>query len=87
MNLKQFLNPDRRKIVVFIIFFIGFILFSHIFTSVSTATDTTTGGYANYSSILTLAPHFILYLFLFSYLLSCLIVWIYDNFKKVKKKK
>lgn len=87
MNIKQFLKPDWKKIVVFLIIFIVLILFSHIFTSVSTATDTTTGGYYTPSSILTIAPHFIIYLLLISYFLSCLIFWIYDKFKSVKVKK
>lgn len=84
MTIKQFLKPDWRKIAITVIIFIVLILFSHIFTGVSTAIDTATGGYYTTSSILTTAPHFIIFLFLISYLLSCFIVWIFD---KVKKKK
>jgi len=92
MMLKQFLKPDKRKIIVFIVLlFLGFLTF---FSYISLWA----GPYDLFFLFL-LFCLFILYPFIFilgivdsiltpiilsliyQYLLSCLMVWIYDKVK------
>ena len=103
MTLKQFLKPDWRKIVLFVILFILSLLISYPGFCV----DGTNFGYCEeihgfpLSAYTTFGeqdvvpPEKLEYIryenifgfifnLIFWYLLSCLIVWIYD---KVKKKK
>jgi len=120
MNIKQFLKPDRRKAVIFIIIFL--LIFLHnILSSGPTAAcasmtceqinlpwrpcpvcSITTSDYINgifYYSIFsvhliersfTKPPDFIISIllsaiqFFYWYLISCLIVWIYDKSRKRK---
>jgi len=99
MNFKQFLKPDWRKIVIFIIIFI-FFSFAPIWITIHCYTwecgpGPTTSSFFN--SLESMANkeffdfgYFNPWISIFfgsiaiSYLLSCLIAWIYD---KVKKKK
>jgi Sec-independent protein secretion pathway component TatC len=90
MNLKQFLKPDWRKIAVFVIlsiilfitpwpepgccdfpYYQGFLLPVYF-----------QGGFAGFPKTF-IPTNFVIDVIIW-YLLSCLIVWIYD---KVKKKK
>jgi hypothetical protein len=107
MNFKQFLKPDRRKIVIFviinIILLIPLISFSCIFCQATAPVDILmkcgndhynlpweTSVYCGkpykLTSILIAIyyPSIFIATLIITYLLSCLIVWIYD---KVKKKK
>ena len=108
MTLKQFLKPDWRKIVVFLILFFGFTSFLNYASDlyydiyVSPYVGVALYNYVpllGYPSFYFERCHFesgCVYQFDFLnlllnitlwYLLSCLIVWIYDKyFKKVKKK-
>jgi len=91
MNLKQFLKPDFRKIVIFIIFVILSVIipFRYIL-----GPWVDTGPIFNYESIVcgeepfSCSPQIFLPYMIFNlaffYLLSCFIVWIYDKFRKRK---
>jgi phosphatidylserine synthase len=97
MNWKKFLKPDWRKIVIFVILFvIGFITFlisssfgvrvipdsaTEVLIAIFLPTIFITQflGSSNIGFILILTM-------VYWYILSCLIVWIYDRFRKVKKK-
>lgn len=92
MNWKEFLKPDWRKIIAFIILGIFLLLISNqlgycelgiplSFTS-CTYYEYPVGGIRDQFYVFP----FILNL-IFWYLLSYLIVWIYDKVKKEKKKK
>jgi len=100
MNLKQFLKPDWRKIVIFVIIFIllFFIPLFPKFSILPTPVGVEGGTYIDWKSLYselsvgygTLADRInyikipIIINCFVSYLLSCFIVWIYD---KVRKKK
>ena len=86
MTLKQFLKPDWRKIVIFVVLFI----FSSFFLPVPSAISQNymglpfsylKGYYGEYSEFDVVS---LLLDLIFYYLLSCLIVWIYDKFRKGK---
>jgi hypothetical protein len=96
MGLKEFLMPDWRKIVIFVILVIasGFITYLLPFTDVPLSFGfpfpfynfgghTMTGNY--------LAPHFdflfLLIDIIISYLFSCLVAWAYDKLKKKPEEK
>ncbi len=100
MTLKQFLKPDWRKIVIFVILFL-FWLFIILFTSCFHPRITCEEGYESYYETLIIVCSsrcisenlIILYrirdftlgifvYFILPYLISCLIVWIYDKFRK-----
>jgi hypothetical protein len=95
MTLKQFLKPDWRKIVVFITVLIlgGLSLF---IVAVCFSCPIYIGfiGLALFIVLdfifLIFSPSFFFYLgillsIFYWYLLSCLIIWIYSNFKSIKK--
>ena len=84
MTLKQFnsdwrqFKSDSRKIAIFIILFI-LSIYSYVTLIYSI--------YENLDAYLTVLPDLLLLVIIpLDYLLSCLIVWIYDKFRKVKKK-
>lgn len=87
MNWKEFLKPDRRKIVIFVIlsllFSFSFLPFSLFVVGVSTYIGFPLTIY--YFSIRT-GPIFsfenLILDIIVWYLLSCLIIWIYDKVKK-----
>ena len=89
MKLKQFLKPDWRKIVIFAI-----LLFITYIGLYSVGLGTFSFSQLIFFIIIPFAffnlpfsfPVFLLFWFVYQYLLSCLIVWIYDKFRKVKKK-
>lgn len=99
MNWKQFLKPDWKKIVVFILFFslISYIspfLHDYIFPCVYVGPDSCMGEFYGLPLIFgvrLLAVFrldniiFLITDLIFWYLLSCLIVWIYDKFIKKKE--
>jgi hypothetical protein len=111
MTLKQFLKPDWRKIVLFVVLlFIPLPIPIYGPLLLPTPAGITLYGYetlwipfilAIWSQISCLsgsncAPYFgnwivnilfIIFILPFYYLLSCLIVWIYDKFRKNKVKK
>jgi hypothetical protein len=103
MNWKQFLKPDWRKIVIFIVLFILLTPFSIFNVNLSErgfpfsysyylAPEDCRGINGNVRCIIEPMQifnwgYFILDVFIWaiiSYLLSCLIVWIYDKFRKRK---
>lgn len=103
MNLKQFLKPDWRKNVIFIIIFFSLIFAPILPTSAALPTPVgVKGGYVTvpgsiYSEMSygygTLNKR-IIYIevpiiisLIISYLLSCFFVWLYDRFKSIKIKK
>ena len=97
MKWKQFLKPSWKKIIIFIIFSIVFLMFSRrnllpggelineavgfplpfklLYTEAPIA-----GQYVSLMKLL-FAAFFVIDV-IFWYLISCLIVWIYDRFKK-----
>jgi hypothetical protein len=104
MNIRKFLKPDWRKIVVTLIFLILHFLFSS-FSEYSFCASNFAGftcGYFALLGILSLPidfliwftmdwwagywgyyyPIFLILTVFYYYLLSCLIVWIYDKVKK-----
>jgi len=99
MTIKQFLKPDWRKIVVTVIFLIYSVIINIYFYSVdltSTASIMLLLAYflnLPYTILFSqeLIPYqfeficFIIIGFIYQYLLSCLIIWIYDKFRKKKK--
>ena len=111
MNWKEFLKPDWKKIVVFVVLFIISIpipsLFPNLFYNLGKNDfgvrypvfylyGTPFGFYYIPSPVAELTPEgapqpyfdFMGFIgnVIFWYLLSCLIIWIYDKFRKVKKK-
>ncbi len=95
MNWKEFFKPDWRKIVLFIVLFIFGIIISIFSNSCLGCYNVSVGlplGF--YEQIfwprgMEKTNFLMLNLVIdivFCYLFSCLIVWIYDNFRKVKKK-
>ena len=96
MNWKGFLKPDKRKIVVLIIIllFISLdILFGHITGIIGDILlkipfFTLFCPSFGISSIFCLIQNIIAIIIIpiYWYLLSCLIVWIYDKIRKGKKK-
>jgi hypothetical protein len=101
MSWKQFLKPDRRKIIFFIIFsiydvyfyFTGACPMGNIISNCAKIADMFTLIYITpvYLVNLFYPPHdlfsafYLLFLaFAYHYIISCLIVWIYDKYKKRK---
>jgi len=101
MNLKQFLKSDWRKIVVFAILIILEFICLPMPNIIFTDPPTTDYSQWQCISLLSIFPLLfspyegfdttlmriiiIFVSFLITYLLSCLIVWIYDKFRKKKK--
>ena len=96
MKIKQFLKSDWRKIVITIVFFIISIFTAYLYVKLSYPS-----WLMNLDKVLLFPSFFILEIlnlrntpngvlyffnFIFWYLFSCLIIWIYDKFRKVKKK-
>jgi predicted membrane protein len=96
-TLKQFLKPDWRKIVLFVVLIIilpifpqnlcqdtvclipipfSIILAAFINTSIKNGINYFTDPFGNFIIIIIV--------FIIEFLLSCLIVWIYDKFRKKK---
>jgi hypothetical protein len=103
MNLKQFLKPDWRKIVLFAIIFGLLFLFPIIpnYEVFPHPVDVKNfdAGYYVWHSLYSSFPAYenlmaktgyiifaIIIPLIFSYILSCLIFWIYDKFRKPRKK-
>lgn len=88
MNWKEFLKPDLRKIVVFIILFISssFIYFNTDFYflgfPMSFYVRTPCFGLTCPGWIWGFSLQYLLVDLVIWYLVSCLIVWIYDKVKK-----
>lgn len=99
MNIKQFLNPDWRKIVVFAITLVFMFLYVYnCYPPYSSGICEARGFsliYYNYHTVSKMPPEgetSIFYLELIIdlitwYLLSCIIVFIYDKFKCIKTEK
>jgi hypothetical protein len=101
MNIKQFLKPNWRKILLSLILFLSIFyaidfIFSNSFGVLSfivllffisifyvSKNPSNHENYVSPESLIDLIS-FIIISLIISYLLSCLIVWVYD---KVKKKK
>ena len=103
MNWKEFLKPDKRKIMLFLLLYIA-IPYPFVFTFIVKGEDILSVFYIPAGAPITLYTEFmaiisgvnessatildyilfILYLLIpfISYLLSCLIFWIYNNFMK-----
>ena len=98
MNWKQFLKPDWKKIVIFVVFFILMYIWAYNCGDIRSSALCEARGfpliYWNYHTISKMPPKTETNLFYFElivdliiwYLLSCLIAWIYDKLKKPKKK-
>jgi len=100
MNWKGILKPDWRKIVIFVILFILLFFISIFPSSITLPTPVgVKGGFATvwkslyseiffgYGTIIYRINYMkfpIIINFFVSYLLSCLIVWIYDKIRKKK---
>jgi len=95
MNFKQFLKPNWRKIVVFIVLLIVS-YFRVIFTGIASisrgapfpyyireCSDIMIGGYLPPCSSY-INWNYLTFDIISWYLLSCLIIWIYDKIKKEK---
>ena len=93
MNLKQFLKPDWRKIVITIVSIFYVLLVIVSFITGGMFVDCTEEGFRLHPEscgykkplieINDLRVTFIISIVI-SYILSCLIVWIYDKFRKKK---
>jgi len=95
MNIKKFLKPNWRKIVLFIIIFV-LLFYSEIickpmyvkttahydFTGTSKSSEGWLYPCGFLSQIVKDSITYLLLSLLISYFLSCLIVWIYDKVKK-----
>jgi len=86
MNWKQFLKPDWRKVVIFIIFLIIFLPFKSgisigelYWPAIGLPLPIYAENYFIYFGLI--------FDLIFWYIVSLFIVWVYDKFKKVKKKK
>jgi len=96
MTIKQFLKPDWRKFVIFLLFFILTYIWVYDCGDINSSISCEAHGFpmtywSHYtiSKIPLQAENTISYFELIAdliiwYLLSCLVIWIYD---KVKKKK
>jgi len=100
MNWKQFLKPDRRKIVLTMIITIVWILFLRLLVSTmkylcKMCPDVCSENFVNYLIVpipcpccVSLSQVYSNYLWnlilplIISYLLSCLIIWIYEKLRK-----
>ena len=102
MTLKQFLRLDWRKIVVFVVIFIIFSFLPiwitiHCYTWECGPGPTTSSFFGSVESMNNKEffdyGYFTPWIGIFfgsvilGYLLSCLIVWLYDKFRKKKMKK
>jgi membrane protein implicated in regulation of membrane protease activity len=86
MNWKQFLKPDWRKMVLFVIL----LILSLLYEWPCTRSSVCRGLIFSYATKFFLSDNydilwvqFVLNIVIW-YLLSCLIVWIYDKFRKRK---
>ena len=100
MNWNQFLKPDRRKITLTAIFYIIFIFFGLIISSGFMPYVKCPNGYTETFDVFTsriicfredLLPIYGIFLLVLApiiwfYIFSCIIFWIYDNFRKKNKK-
>jgi len=91
VKLKEFFKPDWRKIVIFIILssIFSFYTYNRLYQEVEWFCARV--GYPGCPSLMSMTlENFVWYfplILIISYLLSCLIVWIYDKkFRKVKKR-
>ena len=93
MTLKQFLKPDWRKIVIFVVVSIVFSLYKNIITVYNYERGFPLPfQFCVYDMFPSLAPpwcgvvgHYLIVDIIIWYILSCLIVWIYDKRKKKKR--
>ncbi|OGI12694.1 hypothetical protein A3K64_03930 [Candidatus Micrarchaeota archaeon RBG_16_36_9] len=99
MTFKQFLKPDWRKIVIFVIFLIVSLFFA-FYTDISDNISDIFSpllfvlifpwylflGLISFISLSSVYLFFISFIpvIIYQYLLSCLIVWIYDKLRKRK---
>jgi len=97
MNIRQFLEPDWRKIVITIVLF-AFLFYSfdgkypieYMYIAMGGCRETDGGMVCIGSGYGYNWAYFFLDIFIWaiiSYLLSCLIIWIYDKLRKKKVKK
>ena len=96
MNFKQFLKPDWRKIVVFIILLIFIVIIIPIFINSGFGVLYVNAGFPLVfyektiinPSLGTEKTNFLMLNLVIDiivlYVLSCLIVWLYDKFRKKK---
>lgn len=90
MNIKKFLKPDWRKIAVFVILYIWATVEILSFGAVATLTLPLWFFYGFIVPLsgpptnLFMGIIFLLPVFIYLYLLSCFILWIYDKTKKKK---
>ena len=93
MNWKQFLKPDRKKIIVFFVFvfiILLYLLFGPIFPIVGDVLlsiplfSLMCPVFGSSNSIFCLIQNILVIIIipLYWYLLSCLIVWLYDKVRK-----
>jgi hypothetical protein len=89
MNLKQFLKPDWRKIILFIILSIAFVLVMKFPLNWEHLDWGGCVGGCDYRGVcVDCAPNYkilivnLIFDLIFWYFLSCLIFWVYDKLKK-----
>lgn len=101
MNWKEFLKPNGRKIIVFVIlilicfFSLSFLVLVDLFGMggvspylmawVIVNWPLVLGSLVTGKVIVGLLPIFIIMDIFWFYSLSCIIIWLYDKIKKVKK--
>jgi len=92
-SLKEFLRPDWRKIVIVLIIFAYLYFFSRFLSAIYIACpkqpdffDFHCGSFFEIVEIILFWPLYFFHNFVFGilywYLISCLIIWIYDKVKK-----
>jgi len=87
MTLKQFLKPDWRKIITFVILFVVSLYYTY-YEACPELCYPTRGlplpiqGAGYTKAISNLLIIFLMIDLIFWYFISCLIVWIYDKVKK-----
>jgi hypothetical protein len=92
MNIKHFLKPDWRKIVIFVVLFIAIFLIGYYkYLTLDSWTfgipfEFSSGyGPCPYPNVIECNKNNFIFLVLdiiIWYILSCLIIWVYDKFRK-----
>jgi hypothetical protein len=83
MDWKEFLKPDWRKIIVFILS-LNFLLIPYTCHVAKGGCDDfyLIAGWLFILISISFIPQIIIPLIIFDYFLSCFIIWIYDKYKK-----
>lgn len=95
MNFKEFFKPNAKKIIIFTILFIIFVPFINFDTGIGCIKAPCNAGetgslltflFSSYKFYIYYINYFNLVIgLIISYLISCLIVFVYNKFKEKKK--